>query len=26
VHGEHRTQTGCTVMFVLSDTLDFIPA
>ena len=26
VHGEHRTKTGCTVMFVLSRELDFIPA
>ena len=26
VHGEHRTQTGSTVMFVLSRELDFIPA
>ena len=26
VHGEHRTNTGCTVMFVLSDTLDFVTA
>lgn len=26
VHGEHRTATGCTVMFVLSKELDFIPA
>jgi len=26
VHGEHRTATGCTVMFVLSDTLDFVTA
>lgn len=26
VHGEHRTTNGCTVMFVLSRELDFIPA
>ncbi len=26
VHGEHRTNTGATVMFVLSDTLDFVMA
>jgi quercetin dioxygenase-like cupin family protein len=26
VHGEHKTVNGCTVMFVLSKGLDFVPA
>lgn len=26
VHGEHRTKDGCTIMFVFSRELDFVPA